>query len=260
MEFNIDSGGGSSDLHHLTGVLEQLKESEKNLIALNRSKDSFLSIIGHDLKNPLHTILAYTEMLEEDADEISPDEIRELTGKIKRSVQRASNLLNDLMVWAKTQRNQIIVRRSKIDFPDLLDKTTSLFEHKLEEKELTVTKDFTHGWYFNTDPDILETIIRNLLSNAIKFSNRGGQISLIAKEHPESFVIIVKDGGEGMTPEETDKLFQIEHLFWKEGTEKEPGSGMGLIISKEMAESLEGTIEVDSVKGSGTTIIVSLPK
>lgn len=264
MDFNSNSGatGGNEgfDADDVTGVLQQLIESEKNLIALNRSKDSFLSIIGHDLKNPLHTILAYTEMLEEDPENITPEEIRELTGKIKRSVLRASNLLDDLMMWAKTQKNLLVIKKSKIDIPDLLDKTTSLFEHQLHNKELTVNKEFDHGWYFNTDADILETIVRNLLSNAIKFSNRGGNITLTAEDLPDSSVIKVTDEGGGMTPEETDKLFHIDRLFWKEGTEQEQGTGLGLIICKEMTESLDGTITVDSAKDTGTTITVCLPK
>jgi PAS domain S-box-containing protein len=213
---------------------EQLAEHAKQLQKLNFTKDKFFSIIAHDLRNPFHSILGFTELLSKNWGGFNDEKKQEFNGLIYESAQYAHNLLENLLQWSRTQTDRIKFSPSKVSL-------------------LKIINDIKH---------ILNATIvkKNFLNNAIKFTPAGGKIS-VATEDAGSFISLnITDTGVGINPEDLPKLFQFDEFHSTAGTAGEPGTGLGLIICHEFIKKHGGEIKVKSEPGKGSTFTFTLPK
>jgi len=236
-----------------------IKEKE-NAIQASMTKDRFLSIIAHDLKNPFSSVLGFSKLLNENYEDL-PDENRKSYSKyINDSAQKIFKLFEDLLIWGQSQTGKIQVNPKKIKLKELFDESFSLLHFEALNKGIKLENNVPHEKHVFADMSMIYTVFRNLISNAIKFSYTGGSINCSLIESKQVYTLAIKDQGVGIPPEIKEKLFKIDKTVQSSGTNNESGTGLGLIICKEFTEQNRGKIWVESQAGKGSTFFVSLSK
>jgi signal transduction histidine kinase len=235
-----------------------LKERERQLLRLNEDKDRFISILGHDLKNPFNIILGYSEVLLEDIRKLNFEEIEDYVNKIYKSAKNTNKLLDDILLWARTQQGSIPFRPQNLSFADIVKNVFEVLKPNAYEKNISINYSADHVNVY-ADADMLKTILLNGLSNAIKFTNTGGNIAVNAKQNGDKTFISVSDNGVGISHENQAKLFDISEVLTTKGTTNETGSGLGLLLCKEFVEKHRGKLWIESEEGIGSTFYFTLP-
>lgn len=243
----------------LSGAMEKLSVSGEELESLNRSKDRIFSVVAHDLRNPVAAVTGFSELLYENFEEFSTDTQKEYLLQIVQGTQRIQNLLENLLVWARSQMKAIKFEPEILKMKDLLDECVRQLNANLDHKKITCQVKVTDKCVVYADKEMILTVFRNLIINAIKFSFPGGRIWLSSESSPEGCSISVVDEGIGILPEIQAKLFDPNEGLSSPGTSGEAGSGLGLIICHEFLEKNGGSISVESKAGNGSTFIVNLP-
>lgn len=239
---------------------EALKQSEAKLKKLNAQKDRFFSIIAHDLRGPLGSFMQLTEYMKENYDELSNSEFKEYFNHLYTSAKGTFKLLENLLVWTRSQLGAINLEPKKFDIQIPINDIISIYTEGARAKEITLNSNIKEGTFIYADENTFATIIRNLVSNAIKFTPKNGSITIDAKATDDYMTeISVSDTGLGIPEEQIGKLFKIEQNFSTYGTNNEKGTGLGLILCKELVKKNNGEINVLSKKGKGTTFHIQLP-
>lgn len=258
----------SKKLEKLNQDLEKLveKRTQKTieyanmLEEANNTKDKFFSIIAHDLKNPFNTLIGYSDILKSEFREYREDEIYQQLHIIHDTSVKGYNLLDNLLQWSRSQTNTIPFNPVKVDLYDIMQICLSDVEYQCQFKDIEIHNEIKKGFYFIADKNLIITVIRNLISNAVKFTPRNGLITLSADKDPNNINITIKDTGVGISPEDIEKLFKIDKVISRPGTNKEKGSGLGLILCKEFVEKHGGEIWVESEIEKGSEFKFSIPK
>jgi signal transduction histidine kinase len=236
------------------------EENEKRLFQLNADKDLFISILAHDLRNPFNTILGFSELLLEELRTYDLDTIEKNIGYIHNVSQKTYDLLEDLLMWTKSQSGKLDFNPGKIDFTKTCQETVDKIRINALSKNIAVNY-FSNGeipvW---ADENMVKTIIRNLISNAIKFTNPGGRIDISTQQTAETLTVIISDSGVGIDPGIAKNIFEISQRVTTAGTANEKGTGLGLLLCKDFIEKHGGKIWVDSIIGKGSQFKFTLPK
>jgi signal transduction histidine kinase len=243
----------------LTKSKLEIEKQKKELEELNATKDKFFTIIAHDLKNPFNTVIGLSELLLERYNSYDHNKVIEFIGQINKFSNNAYHLLEDLLQWAKSQTGRMEVKLSKIDLFELIVENKSLLEEKADKKGIQVITEAIPGEYAFIDRNMITTVIRNLLSNAIKFTKSNGTIVIKTEKKGDFYDVLIKDNGIGIPKENLERLFKIDSNLTTLGTEDESGTGLGLILSKEFIDKNDGTINVISEEGIGTTFKFTIP-
>lgn len=238
----------------------ELEEVVRQLHLLNAQKDKFFSIIAHDLKNPFNAIIGYSELLMMEVVEKNYQSVEEYAGIILDSSVKAMDLLSNLMEWAQSQTGRIIYNPQRLVLNELVTKVTDMFDQIADHKNIKIKREISDEIEVLADKNMLATVIRNLISNAVKFVKPGGEINIYTEEDAKSIIICVKDYGVGIDNHVIDKLFRIDANYSSLGTNKEKGTGLGLVLCKEFVEKHGGKIWVETKKDFGSTFFVSLPR
>jgi len=251
-------------LHEANGQLqaanEQLQDVNQQLQETNASKDTFFSIIAHDLRNPFNALLTLTEFLVQGGRTLSKEHILEKLDKLYQSAEKAYGLVENLLEWSRLERGLIDCVPHQFRLWDLAEKNVRLFHNSAEQKQITLSNLVPSDTMAYADYQMIDMIIRNLLSNALKFTSSGGAIEVsLVRRDDHTVELSVKDSGVGMDQKILDTLFRIDRRSTKPGTDGEQGSGLGLILCKEMVEKNNGSITVESEVGKGSKFIVALP-
>lgn len=239
--------------------ITQLKKQEEELRELNATKDKLFSIIAHDLRNPFNSILGFSELALKNIKNRNYDDLERYCETVYQSARHSFDLLNNLLHWSRVQRGKMDFNPETLYMASLLDKITELTKANLEEKNIGLSTAVEPDLAVYADRFMLETILRNLLSNAIKFTHSQGKITIKAYQQGTQTVISVQDTGVGMPQETADKLFNIESTFSTPGTQKEKGTGLGLILCKEFVEQHGGKIRAESKVDQGSTFSFTIP-
>jgi signal transduction histidine kinase len=237
----------------------QINLLNTQLEKLNIDKDRFLSILGHDLRSPFNVLLGLSEILTKDIRKFEIDEIEDIAKDINISAQNTFNLLEDILMWAATQQGKIPFNPRNLRFADICSETTEILKPGADAKHISIDYSATDNLNVFADEDMLKTVLRNLVSNAIKFTNNGGVINITAKQNQSNITISVSDNGVGIPPDNLVKLFDISEVMTTNGTAKETGTGLGLLLCKEFVEKHGGKIWVESVVGKGSDFNFTLP-
>jgi signal transduction histidine kinase len=244
-------------------VLERTIELEnlnKELKALNLSKDKFLSVISHDLKNPLTSLLLSSKNLNGNIENIKPKEIKMYAGIIHRTSNKILEQLNELVDWAKKQREKTKFNPEKLQLVKGINESLELLKAGAIQKSIKFDNNIPEDIYIYADSIMLRSILQNVVTNAIKFTPRGGGVIKVTANPLDSMVeICVQDNGVGMSAETRHKLLSngISPSFL--GTEKEQGSGLGFILIKDFVLQHGGAIDIDSELGKGTCFKFTMP-
>ncbi len=239
-------------------LAEELSLARDELEKLNQEKNKFFSIIAHDLRSPFTSLLGYTNLIEQMHDELTSEEIREYASHINDSATRVFKLLENLLEWARLQMDH--VQPEPIGFPvhDIAERTIEVLAPVANDKHITIL-DQTGDTTAFADTNQTDAIIRNLVNNAIKFTNEGGTITISAINGGDITTVSVTDTGVGMSDDVAKKLFQLSENVTTDGTSGEKGTGLGLLLCKELAERNGGKISVKSQAGVGSTFSFTLP-
>jgi signal transduction histidine kinase/tetratricopeptide (TPR) repeat protein len=243
----------------LQTVNKKLLDSEAKLKNLNATKDKFFSIISHDLRSPLNSLSGLLQLIIKYSENLSKEEMIDITTRLDKSVNDLSNLLNNLLQWSMSQMGSLDFKPEKNNLKKIVNENLDLVRLQAENKGLQLKLDLRDNVGVLCDKNMLNFILRNLLSNSIKFTSAGGTVSVEAKNIEGVCNIYVKDTGVGINPENLDKLFKLDEHYTTQGTNKETGTGLGLILCKEFVEKNNGTIKVESKQGVGTKFIIKLP-
>lgn len=236
-----------------------IAQSEQELRILNASKNKFFSIIAHDLKNPLHSILGYSSLLKEKYDLFSEIERRKFAGDIHHSTNNIFRLLQNLLEWSKAQTGRLNFSPAVVEYQQILDNSLSILQSLANQKKIEIKAENDPELEIFADPLMIETVLRNLINNAIKFTPEGGQIEVSAKRENGQILVSVSDTGIGIPEEDTKNLFRIDSKVKRKGTNNEDGSGLGLILCQEFVDKHNGKIWVESTLGKGSAFTFSIP-
>jgi len=238
---------------------ELLTESMKELKESNLQKDKFISIIAHDLRNPFNVILGFSGMLIDDYDSFNDKSRKDYIRTIHESSEFTYNLLEDLLLWAKSN-GHLRLNFESVFAKTFVTKSINPYKGNALAKGITITNNIDSEEQFNIDRFTMSTIVGNLVSNAIKFTPNGGVISLSHSIDDGMHSIEIKDNGIGMSQEKIDTLFKIDQNKSSRGTANEKGSGLGLILCHEFITKYGGDIIVTSEKNVGSKFLVKFPK
>jgi PAS domain S-box-containing protein len=238
--------------------LELLKYSEE-LKESNATKDKFFSIIAHDLKSPFNSIIGFSELLMENYREYSEKEIEDSLNTIKKSSRQAYDLLENLLVWARSQTGKIDFRPETFALSQGISDTLAIARNIADKKSIQIINNIQEPCLVYADKNMLNTIIRNLLANAVKYTPRNGSIIIDCRQLSGNIEFSVKDSGIGIPQQSIAQLFGIDSKYSTPGTEKEQGTGLGLILCHEFVEKHGGKIWAESEEGKGSSFSFTLP-
>lgn len=243
-------------VHDRTLALENLNQE---LQALNISKDKFLSVMSHDLRNPLTALLASSGKLNEDPENLSPGQVKQLSQIIHRTSNKLLKQLNEVIEWAKKQSRKTSFNPQKVLLAEGAEESLELLKPNAQQKKIKIQNNIPKDMEVMADPLMLRSIVQNLVTNAIKYTPEGGLVRLSAKTDAKMVCIFVADSGIGMAPEMTSRLFNNTEQRSLSGTNNEQGSGLGLLLVSDFVTQHGGWINVESAPGKGTTICFTIP-
>lgn len=242
---------------------QTIEQSAIQLKELNEMKDKFFSIIAHDLRNPVGGMKALTDLILDDFESMESDQLKELIQTLQLSSTNLHLLLEDLLQWSLSQSGNFIVKKQLIGLKSLCNDVITLLQSDAQRKNINLVNQTGQNTIVFGDNDLTRAILRNLISNAIKFTDRGGEIRVYSEEFEKDRKqfqrISVADNGIGIKTEKVATIFQIDKTRSTPGTENEKGTGLGLLLCKELVEKQGGQISVCSTYGEGSTFSFTLP-
>jgi len=238
----------------------QLIESKnQELNELNRTKDKFFSIIGHDLGNHFNIIIGFTEVLLSGFRKMREPELEKHLTNINKSSLQAHDLLGNLLTWSRLQRNAILFNPVVFNVNNKIQKLIVFHEEAALNKNILINIISKEEIDIKADLNMFSTVFRNLVANALKFTYPDGEISISIKRESVFCEISVKDNGVGIPEENLEKIFRIDSNVTTKGTDGEKGTGLGLILCKEFVEKHSGEIRVNSQAGKGSEFVFTVP-
>ncbi len=238
----------------------QIEQQAENLRQSNALKDRMFSIIGHDLRSPLSAAKLKMDFIMRGIIDPKTDQfVDETVFELLKTMDEALSLLQNLLGWAKSESNQIQVIPEHLDLGDIVEQTFRLLKLGSEHKKITLINNIPLETYVHADLNTTKTVLRNLLSNAIKFTPIDGEIQVNAISKKDRTIVEVQDNGQGIPSEDIPKILNPKEHFSKLGTEKEPGTGLGLVLCQNFVTKNGGTLKIKSTVGKGSTFYFDLP-
>ena len=237
---------------------KEITQRNTELAALNDLKIKLFSIIGHDLRSPVATLIGFVDLLKTAT--LSPDQIRQFGVQMSESLLDTASLLDNLLFWAKSQMDGLQIRAEDFDIVPLLQQNARLVTNRALKKKILLSLEAPPAPVMAfADQTMVDLVIRNLLDNALKFSGEGDTIRLSTDILPEGVEVSISDTGKGIPAGDQPKIFNTIS-FTTAGTSQEKGSGLGLSLCKEMIEKNNGRIWFESTPAIGTTFTFLIPR
>ena len=238
----------------------KLEDSNKKLQLINSTQDKFFSIIAHDLRSPLGAILSFSNLIDDECSSSKEIEtVTEYNTYLNQSATNLNSLLENLLQWSKSQLGSIKHHASILNLASVIENNIEIQRLKAKEKSIDIKSEIDENISVYADVNMLSTIIRNLISNAIKFSYPKSEIILFAESKGDRLHLSVQDQGIGINKNKQERLFKIDSNLSTPGTNNETGTGLGLILCKEFAETNGGTIWITSEESKGATFTFTIP-
>jgi signal transduction histidine kinase len=243
----------------LQSTLTKLNNSNTELFEINKSKDRFISILAHDLKGPFFSLLGSLELLTDNFNDYNTEEIKELIGLINQSTKNTYNLLEDLLIWVKAESGNLEYNPQKLLVYDIYTNVIESIGQMATSKEIHIDYLSPKDVFIYADIFMVNTIMRNLISNAIKFTEQKGKITVATEKNDSDVIITVSDNGIGVPTEKLKALFDSSHKTTTDGTANEKGTGLGLLLCKELIEQHGGKIWAESELKKGADFKFTIP-
>lgn len=241
-------------------LVENYAAAKSELEKLNQEKNKFFSIIAHDLRSPFTALLGFSSLLVDRAEKMPPEKIKDFAVHINDAGNRVFKLLENLLEWSRLQMDRVDTQPHPFPVGDVAGKTVEVLGPVASEKNITLNERGPPPEVY-ADPNMVDAVIRNLVNNAIKFTPTGGTITILYAVDTDANVarISVVDNGVGMSEDVASKLFNIAENTSTQGTAGEAGTGLGLLLCKELVERNHGHLEVESIPDTGSMFTFTLP-
>lgn len=254
----------ATQLHEANTLLQirskQLEEQSEKLEEVNALKDKLFSLIAHDLRNPLFAQRGFLEILYNNYDDYDGATQKDMLLSILESANNVYALLENLLNWARAQRDSIRFEPTEIVLQNLLRENCAANRLLANKKQVSFKEEFSDEEIrVKADPDMIDLVIRNLLSNAIKFSFPGGEIIISCKQEENQAIISIQDFGLGMSEERLRTILSQDKYDSLPGTNHEQGTGLGMVISREFIKRHKGQLHAISEVNKGSTFYIELP-
>lgn len=257
---------GDMNYKKIMDANEQIRVQKKELERLNQqlrdanlAKDRFYSIIAHDLRNPLQFLLLSSDLLDSEYSMNAESWVRKFIGKVFKTARHLSELLENLLQWSLSQYGELESRPKNLDLNILSDENIDYFIDIARDKGILLESKIPENTWVFADEEMVKSILRNLVSNAVKFTSAGGKVFLSTSRDGDFIHVLVRDTGVGIAPEIQTQLFKLWQNTTTNGTAKEKGTGMGLVLCKEFIERNGGQLKVESTVGHGALFEFTLP-
>jgi len=238
---------------------EASKKYSEELKELNQNKDKFFSIIAHDLKSPFQGLLGCSNFLLNEFDSLDLDDKLKLTQDINGAANTLYKLIENLLHWSRMQRSSIEFQTERINLFEEVNYIFKILGNSAGNKEIALINKMNTDVHINADLNMMNSVLQNIVSNAIKFTPSGGTVSVSAETQDSLAVVSITDTGVGLHPDDIQKLFRIDSHFSTKGTNNEEGTGLGLLLCKEMIEKHNCKIWAESKYGEGTSFKFTIP-
>ncbi len=238
----------------------ELRRVTEDLEVANREKDKFFSLIAHDLRTPLVGLTGYAEILSQDIDELTKEEIKQYSNSIVEISRQAIKFLSNLLEWSRLQTGKIQYVPNDLSINLIVTSIFQLLKSNAARKNILLLNNTDPEHIAYADENMIYSVLNNLISNAIKFTNPGGEIVVSSRVEGDRIITSVKDNGVGMNEEQLKNLFVLNKSFTTQGTAREKGTGLGIILCRDFISKNFGKLWVDSKPGEGSEFSFSLPK
>jgi signal transduction histidine kinase len=214
-------------------------------------KDTILGVVSHDMRTPVNTLLAFSELINEV--DISKDKLSEYLGHINQTLNHTSSMMNNLLSWSASQMQGFRTVMERVDAGTVASHIAASFASRASEKKVRVINEIQQGTVVLADANMLDLVFRNLVSNALKFTSAGGSVCISASVQSSRTILSVSDTGLGMSEENRNQFNSTILSSTKStpGTEREKGTGLGLLLCKTFTRLMSGQIVVKKNKESG---------
>ena len=236
------------------------KQTALSLEKANRVKDQFFSIIAHDLRAPMTSFQNITQKVNFLNRKGRQEDVKALLSTVDKNADKLNNLLNNLLNWALVEQGVFPYEPENVNLQETVSEITHLFEETAQIKNIKIQQDISKNFNLYADKNAVSSILRNLINNAIKFSEEGDIITIKAVENNSQIQINVIDTGLGISAQKLSTIFDLKTKKSALGTLGEKGSGLGLVLCKELVEMNKGNIKIESEEGKGAMIQVALPR
>lgn len=248
---------------HAIGIIRDITERKNNIYyleKLNNTKNQLISIIGHDLRSSFLTINGFSKMITEKANILSHEQVSLMSSNILNTTINSQRLLENIILWAKSQSNSIIVEYIDMNLNQIISDCILIHKSLLDSKQINVIVNIADNQIIKSDKNIISTVVRNIISNAVKYSNENSAITINVCKDQNQTTILVNDQGIGFNTDTLKKLNNNENITSSLGTHKEKGTGMGLKLCKSMLENIGSRLEIQSELNVGTTVKIIIPE
>ncbi|MDX1285974.1 MAG: hybrid sensor histidine kinase/response regulator, partial [Draconibacterium sp.] len=242
-----------------TSLEEKVIKRTEELRLANAAKDKFFSIIAHDLKSPFNALLGMSDIMLNNWDALGDEEKIDFIKDIHSSSKSTFDLLQNLLEWSRAQTGRIKVEPSDFKPKLVVDLNIQLLSAHANTKDISLRNTTLVDDICFADMNMITTVFRNIISNSIKFTNIGGAIEISSAKKGNLIEYCIADNGIGMDEETLSGLFDISSKVQREGTSKETGTGLGLLLCKEFVEKNGGSIRVESQPDEGSKFFFTIP-
>lgn len=260
----VNKRKANEQLQHLNNKItiqnQKLEILNNELEKSNREKDKILSIIAHELRNPLYWFQNLAEVLSKKYNTMAPDKIQKSLNSLDESAKNAFHLMDNLLNWSRSRLNRITPHVELHNLKSLVTESGRMFDSIIKQKDINLDINISDNIKINVDPNLFACIIRNLISNAIKFTPENGKISIGCQENEDCYVISCSDSGIGISEKNVRELFKSDFNSSVNGLLNEKGSGFGLKLCREFVEMNKGKIWVEDINGKGAKFIFTVPR
>lgn len=234
----------------------EIEKQNEELVEVNSTKDKLFSIIGHDLRSPIHNLKSLLDMVIKRT--VSVEEFQHLAPRLNQQVIGINETLENLLQWSRTQQERKTRNPQVIHLDQLITQAIGLLISIAEEKKIVISNRVSNDIKVYGDKNEIELVFRNLIHNAIKFTPENGSVTVDAKNQDALVHVSVEDTGVGMTKEQIDNLVPIYDNQSTMGTSGEKGTGLGIRLCHEMVKTNGGTLAINSTPGVGSVFSVTL--
>lgn len=251
----------AKSLKNKNNLLQQQKEEieiqAENLIKINQSKDKLFSILGHDLRAPVNNLKSLFHLLHEDS--LTQADFFEISQKLRLDIDNLHITLSNLLEWSQSQLGGMQTNAQLFDLNEAIIQNIQLYKSIAENKQIELKTFLPESNQVFADENQIKLVLRNLIGNAVKFTPDKGKIIIKSEKEGDKTIFRIQDTGMGISPENLQKLFDVNHSITQKGTRGEIGTGLGLLLCQEMVKHNQGEINVQSQLGIGTVFSIILP-